>query len=231
MKSSRFLNSKFYRILDYVLRLIILNFLIVIPSFSFMIIYSLFRLPTEEWYFYLTLIPICIYLFPAIVASFNVIIKYELDESNTIFKEFFKSLKEVYLKSLLGSIILIIVFILMYNSLNFFIVNATTDIIYLIGLFLSLSFSIMFIFMVVHLPLNYCYFKKLNFFDYYKLSFMMAFKGFGITAIMTLIVIAIGSIAIFNYYVMFFMGFTLPIFFLVKLSFKQYIKIYRKVEN
>ena len=108
MKSNRIMQSKIYRFLDYVLRLILLNALIVIPSFSFFIIYASLNKTTDNPLIYLSLIPLVLWMFPSIVATSSVIRQYETNDTNTIFKDFFKSLKSTYIKSLLFTFIILI---------------------------------------------------------------------------------------------------------------------------
>ena len=116
MKSDRMMRSKIYRFLDYVLRLIILNALIIIPSFSFFIIFATLYENNDNPLIYLTLIPVLFWFFPSIVSCTDVIKQYETNETNTIFKDFFKSLKKNYLKSLILSIIIAIIIFIFYNS-------------------------------------------------------------------------------------------------------------------
>lgn len=112
MKSDRIMRSKIYRFLDYVLRLIILNALIIIPSFSFFIIFATLYENNDHPLIYLTLIPVLFWFFPSIVSCTDVIKQYETNETNTIFKDFFKSLKKNYLKSFILSIIIAIMIVI-----------------------------------------------------------------------------------------------------------------------
>lgn len=231
MSSNRFAKGKLYRFLDYVLRLVLLNFLMIIPSFSFLIIYSLFSKDTTSIWFYLTLIPLVIYLFPSIVATTDVIRQYEDDQTNTIFKDFFKSLKKHYIKAFIIGIIVIVFVFLLSNSLTYFINNHSRDYVHIIGLFVTISFILIAIFLLAHLPLVMVYFSDLSIFEYFKLALIMSFKDFGTTFIMTLIIVIVLVVSLLYYFVMFIAGISIMIYFIVKLTFKQYIKIYRKVEK
>ena len=104
MRSDRIMQSKIYRLFDYVLRLVLLNVLIVVPSFSLFIIYSAINKSGNNHLTFLLLIPMLLWLFPSIVATTDVIRQYENKETNTIFKDFFKSIKKLYLKSFIISI-------------------------------------------------------------------------------------------------------------------------------
>lgn len=231
MSTNRFAKSKFYRFLDYVLRLVLLNFLIIVPSFSFLVIYSIFSKDTTTVWFYLTLIPLIIWLFPSIVATTDVIRQYEDDQTNTIFKDFFKSLKKHFIKAFIIGIIATIFLFLLFNSFIYFSNNHSRDLVHLIGLFITISFIFMIIFLIVHLPLVMVYFSELSILEYIKLALIMSFKDFGITFLITILVIILLVVSLLYYYVMFIIGISLMIYIMVKLTFKHYIKIYRKVEK
>ncbi len=227
----KFINSRFFQIMDYILRLIILNFLVVIPSFSFFVLFGIFFKDYANSYFiYLTLIPMLFYLFPAVVSCHDVIKQYECNETNTIFKDFFKSFKKHYVKSLLISLLIYLaIYLLMYSS-YFFYNNLGKGILYLVGLILDASFWVMFIFILMHIPLTFVYFDDLRIIDTIKVSFVLAFKSIFKTFVMVLLCIITVVLDIWNNYYLFLVGFSLIIFLNVKMSFGQYIKILRKVE-
>jgi membrane protein len=225
------MQSKIYRFLDYLLRLILLNALIVIPAFSFFLIYELIDKEGSYRLAFLTLIPLILWLFPSIVAVTDVIKQYETDETNTIFKDFFKSFGKNYLKSIIITFILAILIILLYNSITYFFKNARKDTLHLLCFFLSISIAFVAILIAVQIPLVMAYFKKLRIWELLKLSCIMAFKNLGINILIALMIIGIGAIDITLNYVMITIGFSVPIYITIKMSFKQYIKIYRKVEE
>lgn len=231
MSTNGFVKGKLYRFLDYVLRLILLNFLIVIPSFLLLFIYSFFSKETETLWFYLTLVPVIIWFFPSIVAVADVIRQYEDDKTNTIFKDFFKSFRKLFIKSFIVGIIIYLIVILFYNSFNFFNTNQAKSVGYLIGLIVTISFIFVAVFLIIHIPLVIAYFPDLSIIQYLKLSLIMAFKDFGSTFLMVTFAIIIGVLSALIYYVMFLGGISVIIYLMVKLSFKSYIKIYRKVEK
>ena len=214
MKSDRIMRSKIYRFLDYVLRLIILNALIIIPSFSFFIIFATLYENNDHPLIYLTLIPVLFWFFPSIVSCTDVIKQYETNETNTIFKDFFKSLKKNYLKSFILSIIIAIMIVIFYNSFNFFMTYANKGFIYILGLLLIIPFVISAAMILIHIPLVMAYFKNLM-----------------NNILIVLIVSLLMSLNIALYFVMAIGGISIPIYIAVKLSFKKYIKIYRKVEK
>ena len=231
MASNRFVKGKLYRILDYILRLILLNFLVVVPSFIFLFIYSIFSKDTDTIWFYLTLVRIIIWFFPSIVAVTDVIRQYEDDETNTIFKDFFKSFAKHFIKSFIIGIVIYLLAMLFYNSFNYFYINQGKGITYLIGLIVTISFIFVVVYLIIHLPLVLVYFSDLTLLQYIKLALIMAFKDFGTTFLMAIIAIIVGTLSILFNYVMFFGGISLTVYLCVKLSYKHYIKIYRKVEK
>lgn len=231
MRTNRMMQSKIYRFLDYLLRLILLNALIVIPAFSFFLIYELIDKEGSYRLAFLTLIPLILWLFPSIVAVTDVIKQYETDETNTIFKDFFRSFGKNYLKSIIITFILAILIILLYNSITYFFKNARKDTLHLLCFFLSISIAFVAILIAVQIPLVMAYFKKLRIWELLKLSCIMTFKNLGINILIALMIIGIGAIDITLNYVMITIGFSVPIYITIKMSFKQYIKIYRKVEE
>lgn len=231
MKSDRIMRSKIYRFLDYVLRLIILNALIIIPSFSFFIIFATLNENNDDPFIYLTLIPLLLWFFPSIVACTEVIRQYETNDTNTIFKDFFKSLKRHYVKTLLLSILITIIIIIFYNSLNFFITYMSQGFIYILGLLFSIPFMVAFFMIVMHMILVMAYFKNLLIKEIIKLACIMAFKDVLNSILMVIIIVVFLSLDVALYFVMAIVGISLPIYLIVKLSYKKYIKIYRKVET
>lgn len=231
MSTNSFVKGKLYRFFDYVFRLVLLNFLIVIPSFMFLVIYSFFSRDTQSIWFYLTLVPAILWFFPSIVATTDVIRQYEYSQTTTIFKEFFQSLKKHFIKAFFIGIVIYIIIILLYNSFNFFNTNQNKGITYTLGFLLTISLIILVIFFIIHIPLTLAYFSELSLFQYLKLAFIMSFKDFFSSFLMVIATVILGTLDILFYYVMFFGGISLIIFVWVKLSFKNYIKIYRKVEE
>lgn len=231
MRTNRIMQSKIYRFMDYVLRLILLNALIAIPAFSFFIVYGLINKEGNYQLVSLTLIPMFFWLFPSIVAVTDVIKQYENDETNTIFKDFFKSFGKNYFKSLLISFLLIAIIVLLYNSITYFFNNARKDTLHLLCFFLSISISFVALLIVSHIPLVMAYFKKLRIKEILKLSTLMAFRTILINLLITFVLIAFIAIDVTMNYIMIIGGFSLPIYLVVKMSFRQYIKIYRKVEE
>ena len=231
MKSNKIMQSKIYRFLDYVLRLILLNALSIIPSFSFFIIYVLLNKNSDNPFIYLSLIPVILWLFPSIVSISSVIRQYETKDTNTIFKDFFKSLKNTYLKSLLFTLIIIVFGFILYNSLMYFSNYVRNSLINFVGLILTISCIFLFLIVIINIILVMSYFKGLRMIEIVKLSCIMAFKDL-LSNILSVIIFLIFIILDTLFYVlMAFGGISVPIYLVIKLTFKKYIKIYRKVEE
>ena len=231
MKSNKIMQSKIYRFLDYVLRLILLNALSIIPSFSFFIIYASLNKTTDNPLIYLSLIPMILWLFPSLVAISSVIRQYETNDTNTIFKDFFKSLKNTYFKSFLFTIIIIISGLLLYNSLMFFINYVGNSLINIVGLILSISCIVVFLLIIINVILVMSYFKGLRLVEIVKLSCIMAFKDLLSNILALSVIIVFIFLDISFYALMAFGGISVPIYLVIKLTFKKYITIYRKVEE
>lgn len=229
MKSNQIMQSKIYRFLDYVLRLILLNFLILVPSFSFLIVVSNIVKSGNNWLVYISFIPVLLWLIPSIVATMDVIKQYETKETNTIFKDFFKSIKKYYWKSLLLTIGLILFFLVFGNSIRFFYNRALEGFLYIFGLILSCSFAIVLAMTIIHIALVMIYFDHLRIIEIVKLAFIMAFKDVVASLLAIATIIFMAGLDITVYIVMFIGGFSIPIYLVMKLTLKKYIKIYRKI--
>ena len=233
-----------FAVLDYLFRIVMINLLIIIPAFFPVVIYSWLTGGDEnpnELVMYITLIPALVYTFPAIVAACDVYRMYQEKLTKGVFKEFFKSFKKYFLKSFIISLIAVSVFIILTFRLNINGIKINGPLIYffenfdnlicLIGLGITLSFVIIGCFLIIHLPLVMSYFEGLSLWQYFKLAFIMAFKKVGITILLLIIIVAFILIDLSFGIVTFIFGVSVPIYLLIKLSFKEYIKICRKVER
>lgn len=222
---SKILNSKAYQVFDYICRLVILNLLLVIISFSiFILIINIFPNLKSD-YQMLFLIPTALNFLPSIVAVAEVIKGYEIEKNTGVFKEFFTSFKKHFTKSSILSVVLIGCFLLISNSISYFSGMQTDGVIYTIGLGLSLSLVIVLIIGVIHLPLVMIYFDDLKIIHYVKLSLIFAFKDLGLTLLATLfVVISIVLSYLFSIYFVL-IAFSLAIYLIIKLTKNKYIKI------
>lgn len=227
MKKFNLYNSKIFRFFDYVFRLVLINLFILLPSFLLFYIMTIFfnDLINTIWGL-LTLVPAVLYMFPAICAGVDLIRKYELKETNGVFKEFFKSLKRVYLKAFLETLMILVFVVLFYFSISYFVRHYEDGIINVIGLYLSIAFAIMLLVIIVHLPLVMNYMEGCLIFDDIKLAGMMAFQDLMITIGLVLFIIGDVAIMMVTPTVAVICGFSLPMYLLVKLTFKKYYIVY-----
>ena len=230
--------------LDYVFRIVMLNLLIVVPALMPFLIYSYIienNQNISELIGYITLIPVAIYMFPAIVSVVDVLRMYQDNQTKGVFKEFFISFKNHFLKSLLFSVIIFsVLFLLLMNfEINnftiqgpvFYFINNLQDLPSLFGLAITVSFVLIGCYITVHLPLVMVYFEGLSLWQYLKLAFIMSFRKPMKTIVILLIVIAFIVLDLLLPVSTFIVGVSLPLYLIVKLSFKEYIKLYRKVEE
>ena len=222
---SKILNSKAYQVFDYICRLVILNLLLIIVSFSiFLLIINIFP-NLKNGYQILILIPTALNFLPSIVAVAEVIKGYEIEKNTGIFKEFFTSFKKHFKNSSILSVLLIICILLISNSISYFSQMQDEGVIYTIGFGLSLSLVLILIIGIIHLPLVMIYFEDLNILHYVKLSLIFAFKDLGLTLLGALIVI----VSIFLCYLIgvyfILIAFSLTIYLIIKLTKNKYIKI------
>jgi uncharacterized membrane protein YesL len=222
---SKILNSKAYQVFDYICRLVILNLLLIIVSFSiFLLIINIFP-NLKDGYQILCLIPTALNFLPSIVAVAEVIKGYEIEKNTGIFKEFFTSFKKHFKNSSILSVILILCILLISNSISYFSQMQTEGVIYTIGFGLSLSLVLIMIIGIIHLPLVMIYFDGLNILHYVKLSLIFAFKDLGLTLLGALFVIIsiVLCYLIGIYFIL--IAFSLTIYLLIKITKNKYIKI------
>ena len=222
---SKILNSKAYQVFDYICRLIILNLLLIIISFSiFLLAINIFP-DMKDIYQMLFLIPTAINLLPSIVAVADVIRGYEIEKNTGVLKEFFTSFKKHFKKSFLLSVLLIISALLISNSITFFSNMKAEGTIYRIGLALSLSIVVILIISLVHLPLTMIYFDDLKISHYIKLSLIFGFKDFGLSLLLTILVVLTIVICSLSGLYLILIAFSLVIYLDVKLTKNKYVKI------
>jgi uncharacterized membrane protein YesL len=226
MNSTKFMNSKIYRIFDYIFRLVLLNFLIFITALS---LYLFLPESIPNWIKdTLSYMQMGLFFFPSLVATFDVIKQYEENKSTAIFRPFFQSLKKHYKISFLMGIGILIISLLLTNSITVFLQQFQNGLINVIGFFLTVSVILVLLFCLVHLPLVLVYFRGLRLIDYGKLSLIWAFRDFVLTLMMVVIVVfVLVTDFVFPYFLAFF-GISLPIYLLVKMTFKSYAIYFEK---
>lgn len=222
---SKIMNSKAYQVFDYICRLIILNLLLIIISFSIFLIFINIYPNMESIYQMLLFIPSAVTVVPCIVAIAEVIKGYEIEKNNGVVKEFFKALKKHFKKSCLISVLLMVSILLISNSITFFSNMQDTNVIYVVGYALSLSIVLIMIICLVHLPLTMIYFDDLKIIHYIKLSLIFGFKDLGLTLLLTLFIVMTFVLCYLSGIYMVLIGFSLAIYLIVKLTKNKYLKI------
>ena len=229
MKSNWY-NNKIFRFFDYVFRLVLINLMVIVPSFLALFLVSLLlKDDTNNLLIFLPLIPVVLYFFPSFTAGVNTVRMYEMKLSDTLFKDFFKNFIKTYLKSLLESVIITIFVFLLYNSISYFYNNINEGAINIIGLMLSITFAVMILMIIIHLPLISAYMPGLSVFQDIKLAVLMAFKDILISLGLALFIILWGGILIMADPTKIFLiigGASLPIYLSVKLTYKKYLAVY-----
>jgi len=204
MNTGKLLNSKIYQILDFVMRLVILNVIIVFVS-----------LPLFT-------------LLAAITAGHSVIRKMAEDRGTSIFKEFFRTFIQVLGKTAMLSLFIILVIVVLINSGFFFFQTMGDGIIYVIGFLLTISVGFVIIACIQHLPIIISYFPDLRTIDSIKLMFLFSARYPMLTIYLLLpVVIIFVEIGLF-YGIVAFLGFSLPIYVGYLLSYRSYRVIYEK---
>lgn len=227
MKRFNLYNSRIFKFFDYCFRLVLINLLILLPSFLLFYLFSLlFKNNMDTILGLIPLIPAMLYMYPAICAGVDLIRKYELKQCNTVFKEFFKSLKRIFIKALIEIIIILIFFVLFYFSIRYFYLHLSDGIINGFGFVLAIAFAIMLLVIIVHLPLVMNYMEGCMIIDDIKLASMMAFQDLVIT--LGIVIFIIGDVALMFYTptLAVICGFSLPMYLLIKLTFKKYYIVY-----
>lgn len=223
--STRILNSKAYQVFDYIARLIILNVLLIICSFSLLIIFTNIFPNMSETYRLLLLIPTALTLYPSITAITYTVKGYATNTLGGTFKEFFHGFAKYYGKTVIISVLIIVAFVLLMNSYQYFNAYKASGLAYAIGYVLTFTFMFMLIMLLIHIPLVLVYFDGLNVKYYLKLSLILAFKDLWITIACALIVSASIALSIFLNLYMLIIGFSLPIFLIVLITKKKYLII------
>ncbi len=223
--STRILNSKAYQVFDYIARLIILNVLLIICSFSLLIIFTNIFPNMSETYRLLLLIPTALTLYPSITAITYTVKGYATNTLGGTFKEFFHGFGKYYGKTVIISVLIIVAFVLLMNSYQYFNAYKASGLAYAIGYVLTFTFMFMLIMLLIHIPLVLVYFDGLNVKYYLKLSLILAFKDLWITIVCALIVSASIALSIFLNLYMLIIGFSLPIFLIVLITKKKYLII------
>ena len=221
----KILNSKVYKVVDFIVRLMLLNILLIMISSSLFIIVTTFVSDLKRIWYLILLIPTILTIFPSVVALTEVIKSYIIDKNTGLLKDFFRFFAKHFFKAMLVGIILSIFILLLVNSYFYFDATKLNGPIYMIGYILTLSFSLILLLLAIHMSLVFVYFSELNIIQIAKISFIIAFKELGITLV--LVIIAFLSIILSYYFQIYLIlfAFSLVIYFNVLLTKRIYIKL------
>lgn len=222
MRKGSFMKSGIYRILDYVARLVILNVLVLIISFSLLFVFK-----DQYWPLIITLLT----FFPSLVAMFRVIKDYEDGNNPSVFKPFLKAFSKYYVKSIIFTVGIGIIALLLVNSLNVFAKNYNQSVANVIGYYLTISLILAVGILVVHIPLVIVNFDDLTVIQYLKLSIAMTFKDV-ILSFLCVVVVGVFVITSFVFPIVAGVGgISLPVYLITKLTYKRYSLLSDKHNN
>ena len=213
MRKGSFMKSGIYRVLDYVARLVILNVLVLIISFSLLLVFK-----DQYW----PLIITGLTFIPSLVAMFRVMKDYEDGNNPSGFKPFFKAFIKYYIKSIIFTIIVGIIAILLVNSLTVFAKNYNQSVANVIGYYLTISLIAVVGLFVVHIPLVIVNFEDLSIFQYLKLAITMTFKDVVLSFLCVVIVVFFVITSFIFPIVAGIGGISLPVYLITKLTYRRY---------
>lgn len=213
MRKGSFMKSGIYRILDYVARLVILNVLVLIISFSLLLVFK-----DQYWPSIITALT----FFPSLIAIFRVMKDYEDGNNPSVFKPFFKAFIKYYIKSIIFTIIIGIIAILLANSLSVFAKNYNQSVANVIGYYLTISLILAIGLVVVHIPLVIVNFDDLSIYQYFKLAMTMTFKDVILSFLAVVIVIVFVITSFVFPIVAGIGGISLPVYLITKLTYRRY---------
>lgn len=213
MRKGSFMKSGIYRILDYIARLVILNILVLIISFSLLLVFK-----DQLW----PLIITGLTFFPSLVGLFKVMKDYEDGKDPSVFRPFFKAFVKYYVKSIIFTLIIGAAVLLLINSLTVFAANYNQSVANIIGYYLTISLIIALAFIIIQLPLVIVNFDDLSIFQYLKLSMVMGFKDIGLSFLIIVIVVGFLITALVYPIVAGVIGISLPVFLITKMTYRRY---------
>jgi uncharacterized membrane protein YesL len=213
MRKGSFMKSGLYRIMDYIARLVILNVLVLIISFSLLLVFK-----DQYW----PLIITGLTFIPSLISMFRVMKDYEDGKNPSVFKPFFKAFIKYYVKSMIFTLIIGIIALLLANSLTVFAKNYNQSVANIIGYYLTISLIIVAGLVVVHIPLVVVNFDDLSIFQYLKLAVTMAFKDVVLSFLSVVIVVFFTITSIVFPIVVGIAGVSVPVYLITKLTYKRY---------
>lgn len=213
MRKGSFMKSGIYRIMDYIARLMILNVLVLIISFSLFLIFK-----DQYW----PLIITGLTFIPSLVALFSVMKNYEDGNDPSVFKPFFKAFIKYYVKSIIFTIIVGVIAILLVNSLTVFAKNYNQSVANIIGYYLTISIIFMFVLIIVHIPLVIVNFEDLTIFQYLKLAVVLSFKDIILSFLLVVIVVVFTITSLIFPVVAGIGGISLPVYLITRITYRRY---------
>jgi uncharacterized membrane protein YesL len=213
MRKGSFMKSGLYRIMDYIARLVILNVLVLIISFSLLLVFK-----DQYW----PLIITGLTFIPSLISMFRVMKDYEDGNNPSVFKPFLKAFIKYYIKSMIFTLIIGIIALLLANSLTVFAKNYNQSVANIIGYYLTISLIIVAGLVVVHIPLVVVNFDDLSIFQYLKLAVTMAFKDVVLSFLSVVIVVFFTITSIVFPIVLGIAGVSVPVYLITKLTYKRY---------
>jgi len=119
-----------YRLTEWVMRLSFINLLwlafsLFIPFFLLLVLYGVDPAEAPEGFYVLPILIVCVLapftMFPATSAMFTIVRKFVQGADDApIFKTFFKGFKENYVKSMLGGLFFVILYVVIYYNYTFY---------------------------------------------------------------------------------------------------------------
>ncbi len=213
MRKGSFMKSGLYRIMDYIARLVILNVLVLIISFSLLLVFK-----DQYW----PLIITGLTFIPSLISMFRVMKDYEDGNNPSVFKPFFKAFIKYYIKSIIFTVIIGIVAILLVNSLTVFAKNYNQSVANIIGYYLTISIIILACLIVVHIPLVVVNFDDLSIFQYLKLAVTMTFKDIVLSFLCVVIIVFFVITSLVFPIVLGVAGVSVPVYLITKITYKRY---------
>lgn len=225
MRIEKFVNSKFYRVFEWFYRLVFLNLIVLLISFSLAAIPFLIYLENDDGLLVIIGVVLFIILFiPSSITSF-IVIKHYLDEQTgnvfvLYYKYFIDTLKRIYIIE----IIFLPIFFLTIYGLYFWWVNLGPDnfqnniygVIAVIAFVVEFFITIGLLFMFLNLMFLFSYFRMRTK-DYLKLAFKFSIRNMAQTLFAAIILLL--PVILLNLNIMK----LLPLYFIAGITLPEYI--------
>ena len=132
---------------------------------------------------------------------------------------------------MIEAVFLAVLVFLFMNSFSYFYKHIPDGIVYLLGFSLTIAFCAFLLCIIIHLPLVMAYYPKCRIIDDIRLVGMMAFKDLAITLCLVIVCGFILFIGLnFDIFIIF-CGASLPLYLIVKLTYKKYFIVYYRTQK